>query len=67
MFHISGGHNDKEKDEHLNLWEGNIDLKFIKECIQNSENKLVTFETPKENISSLNGDIKNINYFKEIC
>jgi len=61
MFHICDGNINNEFDEHLNLGEGNFDLKFIKNCIGD---KFVTFETPKKN--NLINDIKNIKYFKGI-
>lgn len=64
MFHISDGKTNNFRDEHLNLGEGNFDLKFLKNCIDKSENKLVTIETPKKN--GLNQDILNLKYFKKI-
>ncbi len=64
MFHISDGKTDNLRDEHLNLGEGDFDLKFLKNCIEKSENKLVILETPKKN--GLNQDILNLKYFKKI-
>lgn len=64
MFHISDGHKDNEIDEHLNLGEGDFDISFLKRCIQESKNKTVTFETPKEN--GLSQDMKNLEYFEKI-
>lgn len=66
IFHLCGGHLNKEEDEHLNLWEGNFPLKFLKECIKNNENRMVTLETPKKDLSSLREDRQNIRYFKQI-
>tara|TARA_Y100000031_G_C8133583_1_gene344114 strand:+ start:197 stop:931 length:735 start_codon:yes stop_codon:yes gene_type:complete len=65
MFHLCDGFKEEEMDEHLNLGEGNFDLKFIKECIEQSEHQMVTLETPKENLD-LNQDLENINYLKNI-
>ncbi len=64
IFHIGGGDAKDERDEHLNLWEGDFDLNFLKECIKNNENKMITIETPKGN--GLDQDIKNIEYFKNL-
>lgn len=64
IFHLSDGNIDKELDEHLNLGEGDFDLSFLKNCIQKSESRMVTLETPR--IDGLKNDIKNINFFKNI-
>ncbi len=64
MFHFCDGHSNIEKDEHLNFGQGNFDLKFLKKCIKNNENKMITIETPKGN--GLDQDIKNIEYFKNL-
>ncbi len=61
MFHISDGHRDSDKDEHLNLGEGDFDIKSIKKRIEALNNAMLTFETPKT--TGLDNDIKNINYF----
>ena len=63
MFHISNGKLDNEKDEHLNLNEGEFDLKFIKNLIKDSD-KMITFEVPKK--FGLKNDFKNIKFFKEL-
>ncbi len=63
IFHICGADLSNEKDKHLNLWEGDLDASFLKKCI--GKEKRVTFEVPKKG-SSLENDIKNINYFNEI-
>lgn len=67
-FHICGGEKNKEKDEHLNLFEGDFDLKWIKKIINNlakdKEVQLV-FEVPKDK-NGLENYIKNINYFKNL-
>jgi len=61
MFHISDGNLDSEKDEHLSLGEGEFDLKFIKNLIKDSNNK-ITFEVPKKD--GLKNDLKSIDFFK---
>lgn len=63
IFHLSDGHMGSEIDEHLNLGEGNFDLRFLKQCINNSGG-MVTLETPKKD--GLDQDIKNIEYFKKL-
>lgn len=64
-FHISGGKNSNEKDEHLDLFEGDFDLRWLKKILTRvGEEKeiYVVFEVPKR--ERLENDIKNIKYFK---
>lgn len=66
-FHISGCDINTPYDQHLNLWESNIDLKYIKkklDKLSSIRKNWICFETPKKN--SLDNDIKNIEYFKRI-
>lgn len=65
VFHVVSGHLEIEEDEHLNLWEGDFDLKWIKQTILKSKSRLVVFETPKRN-NNLDNDCQNIKYFKEL-
>lgn len=64
IAHISDGTFKNENDEHLNLGEGDFDLKFIIKLIKKSSIKNITFEVPKTR--GLQNDIKNIEYFKSI-
>ncbi|HCE48725.1 MAG: hypothetical protein A2295_02295 [Candidatus Jacksonbacteria bacterium RIFOXYB2_FULL_44_15] len=67
-FHLSGGDKDSPRDEHLNLWESNIDFAWIKKILLKLAQKkkiYLVFETPKI-YDDLNNDLKNINYFKKI-
>lgn len=64
MFHLSDGHRHMEKDEHLNLGEGNFDLSFCKECIIKSDSKMVTIEVSKKD--GLNNDLRNIRFLKNL-
>lgn len=67
-FHICGGNLNNEKDEHLNLWEGGFDLKWIKNLLLKTvlkKNAYLVFEVPK-NKNNLKNDIKNIAYFKKL-
>jgi len=64
-FHLSGGFYNNKRDEHLNLYEGNIDWSWIKnELNKISINKDIwlVFETPKTE-----NDLENINYFKKLA
>ncbi|MCK4589145.1 MAG: TIM barrel protein [Nanoarchaeota archaeon] len=66
LFHISDGNTGNGEDEHLSLGKGNFDLKFLKRCIEESEAKMVTLETPKRNFFSLTEDVKNVEYLKKL-
>jgi hypothetical protein len=61
-FHISGGDKKNCKDEHLDLWEANFDLKWIKSKLENIANKkdvFLVFEVPKKG-NNLRNDVGNI-------
>ena len=60
MFHISDGKLNNEKDEHLNIGEGDYDFGFLISCIKRSNSKYVTLETPRANSNSLKEDLKNL-------
>jgi len=67
-FHISGGYENSEEDEHLNIFDGNLDIKWIKKTLLNySKDKdiYLVFETPKTG-NGLENDIKNIDYFRTL-
>ena len=67
-FHLSGGFYKNVKDEHMNLFEGDIDWQWIKaELNKMSENKdvMIVFEVPKIG-DSLENYLKNISYFKNL-
>ena len=59
VFHISDGRLDIEKDEHLNIGEGNYDFEFLATCVKKSVSKYVTLETPR-NSNSFDNDINNL-------
>lgn len=64
-FHICNGKLDNDRDEHLDLFDGDFDIKWIKSIlVKLSEKKDVylVFETPKGK-KGLKNDLKNINYF----
>lgn len=63
MFHISDGRLDQEKDEHLNIGEGEYDFKFLMGCIGNNDSKYVTLETPRK---SFDDDLVNLSCVQKI-
>ncbi len=65
VFHVCGVNQNSDIDEHLDLWKGDFDLKWIKEKILSSGSKMIVFEVPKIN-NNLENDFKNINYFKAL-
>ena len=60
MFHISDGALDDEKDEHLNIGDGEYDLGYMLRCVDESDSRFVTLETPREDQTSLEEDVINI-------
>ncbi|MDO8583638.1 MAG: hypothetical protein Q7R83_00465 [bacterium] len=67
-FHLSGCDTHDPVDQHLNLWEGDLDLVFIKnqlEPIAAVHNVRLVFETPREK-EGLQNDWKNMDYFRKI-
>lgn len=66
MFHISDGNLDQEKDQHLNIGEGEYDFKFLADCIKKSPVEYITMETPKNNPNSVEEDLENLRKLKSI-
>ncbi|MEK6647289.1 MAG: hypothetical protein AABY84_11520 [Candidatus Firestonebacteria bacterium] len=67
-FHISGGDLKSPVDQHVNLWEAEFDIKWIRELLENFSEKRVIyllFETPKIS-NNLQNDVKNLEYFKSL-
>jgi deoxyribonuclease-4 len=60
MFHISDGTLDNEKDEHLNIGEGDYDFEFLMSCVIICTPKYVTLETPRTNLNYFDEDLKNL-------
>jgi len=60
MFHISDGNLDEEKDEHLDIGKGEYDFEFLTDCVNKSQVKYITLETPKNNLNSLEQDLENL-------
>lgn len=66
MFHISDGILEDEKDNHLNIGEGEYDFNFLADCIKKSQAKYITLETPRANLSSFEEDLENVKKLKSI-
>lgn len=60
IFHISDGNPKSEKDEHLNIGEGKYDFNFLANCINKKNTGYITLETPRNDLSSLEEDLKNL-------
>ncbi len=60
VFHISDGSLKIEKDEHLNIGEGEYDFKFLADCVKENQSKYITIETPRNNLNSVEEDLKNV-------
>lgn len=65
-FHICNGKMNTEKDEHRDLFDGEFDIKWIKETLLRLKKDVyLVFETSKKG-DSLANDVKNMNYFRSI-
>lgn len=67
-FHLSNGCIEVATDEHRDLFDGEFDIKWIKEKLSELAEKrdiYLVFETPKGE-NGLENDIKNINYFRSL-
>jgi len=60
MFHISDGRMDYEMDEHMHLGDGEYDIGYLRQCILSSRSRLVTLETPRDNNTFFEDDIRNL-------
>src|SRR3989338_1338957 len=67
-FQISGGDENSPNDEHENLWDSNIDFKWIKEQLTEltkNQDVYLLFETPKtQDNKDLENDVKNMDFFR---
>ena len=61
VFHVSDGTLTEEKDEHLNIGEGEYDFGYLLQCVDNNPSGFVTVETPRNNQKTLDEDLLNIN------
>jgi sugar phosphate isomerase/epimerase len=61
VVHISDGHLDVEKDEHLHIGSGNYDFGFIADCLKKCGAQFVTLETPRESgLKDAVGDLERL-------
>ncbi len=65
VFHISDGRLNNEKDEHMNIGEGEYDIHYLVKYVEKS-NRFVTLETPRFDQQSLLEDIKNVKLLKKL-
>lgn len=66
ILHISDGRLNNEKDEHLNIGEGDYDFDFLADCIKKSQAEYISLETPRNNLNSLSEDLKNLEKLKSV-
>ena len=59
-FHISDGKLNSEKDDHLNIGEGDYDFEFLMGCVKDAKSKYVTLETPRIKSNSFEEDLRNL-------
>ncbi|MBU0546246.1 GNAT family N-acetyltransferase, partial [Patescibacteria group bacterium] len=67
-FHVSGGDSNNPMDQHLDLWEGSIDILFVRDTLEKLAERIgksvrLVFETPKSS-NGLENDLKNMAYFQ---
>lgn len=65
IFHISDGMLIIEKDEHLNIGEGEYDFGFLFRCVRKNTS-MITIETPRLNQQSLQEDVRNSEFLKTV-
>jgi sugar phosphate isomerase/epimerase len=64
MFHLSDGDFKSGMDAHLNYGNGNFPIEKILELLP--ENPMITIETEKNSLSSLNSFVQDVVYLKNI-
>jgi deoxyribonuclease-4 len=60
VLHISDGHMSIEKDEHLNINDGEYNFKFLGDCIKKSGAEYLTMETPRSGPGETKNDVLNL-------
>lgn len=66
VLHISDGMISTEKDEHLSFGKGEFDLGYLLGCVMSNNSKFVTIEAIRLNQQSLQEDILNVEFLKNI-
>ena len=64
VFHMSDGMLSGERDEHLDIGNGEYDFGFFMRCAEKNNSALVTLETPRTN-KSLDEDMENLYILKD--
>lgn len=64
-FHLCDVGSGIEYDEHRNLGEGELNIKWIKKMLEKIKDPWLVFETPKEG-KGLENDVRNLEYFKNV-
>ncbi len=64
VFHLSDGNASSEKDIHLNLGKGNMDLGGFLSVIPNGG--LVTIETPRDEVKGLEDFVNDIHFLRNV-
>lgn len=63
IFHVHDGDRNQPIDKHLNIGDGNYDLKHIYACIQQHDTQMLTFEVPRPDARSLEADLSSREHF----
>lgn len=66
VFHMSDGMLSNEKDEHLGFGKGELDFKYLLGCVMSNNSKFITIETARLNQQSLQEDVLNVEFLKNI-
>lgn len=66
MFHIYDDTMEPGQDNHLNIGEGEYDMKFLLNCILGSDSKMATLETPRKNLDSLEECLADVKKLKNL-
>lgn len=63
-FHLTDGNMHQNQDEHLPLGQGDYDLKFMKECVNRSKSKMAVIETRRKSHTSLEENVRDIEFLR---
>lgn len=64
LFHLSDGHDTSEKDMHLNLGKGNLDIEAF--CRLIPAQGMLTLETPRSTDSGLNVFLQDVRFLNRV-
>jgi deoxyribonuclease-4 len=66
VFHMSDVLLSNEKDEHLGFSKGELDFEYLLGYVINNNSKFITIETARLNQQSLQEDVLNVEFLKNI-